>query len=476
MNFESETSLPDKFVAHIRELMGEDRFGAFLEGMKQPAPVSIRLNPLKAQGLRPCANMQPQQVEWCKQGWYLNARPQFTFDPLFHAGVYYVQEASSMFLDHVLRTFVHQPVSMLDLCAAPGGKTTCAFSALPEGSRLMSNEPLHARAQILKENVIKFGSPDIIVTNNYVADYARTPLLFDVILTDVPCSGEGMFRRDPSAVKSWERYGPVPCSKLQDSILESAHIMLKPGGEIVYSTCTYGVLEDEDRIVNFMNNHPGYEVVPHPEILGVTHAPEGSKLPGSMRIWPHISEGDGHFCVHLRKLSGEEGEEAHELPSFTVKKRGKNVRETDAVLSFMKDILNDDAYEKIKTRVGDALLIRGEHAMLPACDEKALGSLTVVKNGLYLGEFKAKGRDFVLVPSNSLALTLRREDIKDSAVISYAYDAPELIRYLKGETLTTEPGAKGYVVITVDGHPLGFGKRSADGMIKNLYPKSWRLL
>lgn len=300
MNFESETSLPDKFVAHIRELMGEDRFGAFLEGMKQPAPVSIRLNPLKAQGLRPCANMQPQQVEWCKQGWYLNARPQFTFDPLFHAGVYYVQEASSMFLDHVLRSFVHQPVSMLDLCAAPGGKTTCAFSALPEGSRLMSNEPLHARAQILKENVIKFGSPDIIVTNNYAADYARTPLMFDVILTDVPCSGEGMFRKDADAIGEWSSQNVEKCQRLQREIVADIWPCLRPGGLLIYSTCTFNRFEDEDNIA-WISQELGAEALEIPVESGWNVVgPLTGNLP-VCRFIPGITRGEGLFMAALRK-------------------------------------------------------------------------------------------------------------------------------------------------------------------------------
>lgn len=475
--------LPEEFINRMKDELSSSGISedGFFESFDATPMKGIRINKQKvsSDGYKDvmehlCPGEVTEAVPWCDCGFYTSSESSGN-SPYYHAGVIYPQEPSAMLPGQTIGAKPGDVV--IDLCAAPGGKACRIAEELKGEGVLIANEISSNRAKALLRNIERMGIPNAVVLNEdpinmrkYLAGTA------DRIIVDAPCSGEGMFRRDPSAVKSWERYGPVPCSKLQDSILESAHIMLKPGGEIVYSTCTYGVLEDEDRIVNFMNNHPGYEVVPHPEILGVTHAPEGSILPGSMRIWPHISEGDGHFCVHLRKLYGEEGEEAHELPSFTVKKRGKNVRETDAVLSFMKDILNDDAYEKIKTRVGDALLIRGEHAMLPACDEKALDSLTVVKNGLYLGEFKAKGRDFVLVPSNSLALTLRREDIKDSAVISYAYDAPELIRYLKGETLTTEPGAKGYVVITVDGHPLGFGKRSADGMIKNLYPKSWRLL
>ena len=292
--------LDREFMAHTRELMGEQRFDAFLQAMRQPAPVSIRLNPLKARGLRPCAAMQPRQVAWCGQGWYLNARPQFTFDPLFHAGVYYVQEASSMFLDHVLRCFVHQPVSMLDLCAAPGGKTTCAFSALPAGSQLMSNEPLRPRAQILKENVIKFGSPRIVVTNNYAADYARTPLMFDVILADVPCSGEGMFRKDAETIGEWSPQNVEKCYKLQREIVADIWPCLRPGGLLIYSTCTFNRFEDEDNVA-WICHELGAEAleIPVEPSWNVTGALSGS-LP-VCRFIPGITCGEGLFMAALRK-------------------------------------------------------------------------------------------------------------------------------------------------------------------------------
>ena len=474
--------LPEQFINRMKEelLSSEVSEDGFFESFDKEALKGIRINKSKVN--EDCyddvlKHLNPDEdimnIPWCDCGFYTKAESSGN-SPYYHAGVIYPQEPSAMLPGQTIGAKPGNVV--IDLCAAPGGKACRIAEELNGEGVLIANEISSNRAKALLRNIERMGIPNAVVLNEdpvnmrqYLAGTA------DKIIVDAPCSGEGMFRRDPSAVKSWERYGPGPCSELQDSILESAHIMLKPGGELVYSTCTFGVLEDEDRIVNFINTHPGYEVIPHPEIAGVTHASSSSKLPGSMRIWPHISEGDGHFCVHLRKPSTDD-DETHELPSYTVKKRGKNVRETEAILAFMKDILTPEAFAVFKARVEDGLLIRGEHAMLPACDEKALGSLTVVKNGLYLGEFKAKGKDLVLVPSNSLALTLRRSELKDSAVISYPYGAPEVTRYLKGETLTSEPGAKGNVVIAVEGYCLGFGKRSADGMIKNLYPKAWRLM
>lgn len=292
--------LPIDFVSDIRSLMGEQRFSIFAEALDQVAPVSIRLNPLKTDGMRIVPQMHPRRVGWCDEGWYLNERPQFTFDPLFHAGGYYVQEAASMFLSHVLHTFVKEPVSMLDLCAAPGGKTTCAFSALPPGSRLMSNEPLRPRAQILKENVIKFGSPDIVVTNNFATDYARTPLMFDVILTDVPCSGEGMFRKDEQSIGEWSRQNVFKCQQLQRQILTDIWPCLRPGGLLIYSTCTFNQHEDEDNVEWICNE---FGAVPL-EIPVETEWHVTGPLVGALpvcRFIPGISCGEGLFMAALRK-------------------------------------------------------------------------------------------------------------------------------------------------------------------------------
>ncbi len=474
--------LPESFINRMKEelLSSEVTEDGFFESFDKEPLKGIRINKVKAgedryeEILKDLSPEEPvMDIPWCDCGFYTKTESSGN-SPYYHAGVIYPQEPSAMLPGQTIGAKPGDIV--IDLCAAPGGKACRIAEELKGEGVLIANEISGNRAKALLRNIERMGIPNAVVLNEDPINMRKFLAgVADKIIVDAPCSGEGMFRRDPSAVKSWEKYGPIPCSELQDTILESADIMLKPGGELVYSTCTYGVLEDEDRIINFINTHPGYEVIPHPEINGVTHASSQGKLPGSMRIWPHISEGDGHFCVHLRKASDSDCA-CNELPSYSVRKRGKNVREMEALLAFMKEILTEDAFAKFKARAEDGLLIRGEHAMLPAVDERALGTLTIVKNGLYLGEFKAKGRELVFAPSNSLALTLKRSELKDSAVISYSYDAPEVTRYLKGETLSTEPGAKGNVVIAVEGFCLGFGKRSADGMIKNLYPKAWRLM
>ena len=180
------TKLPEDFLRQTRLVMGDERFNRFMEAFDEEAPTSIRLNPKKCSSELSCPNPPYECVPWCPEGFYLAGRPQFTFDPLLHAGCYYVQEASSMFVTHILRQFVKSPVTMLDLCAAPGGKSTAARSVLPEGSMLVSNEPMATRAQILLENITKWGWTDCIVTNNFPRDFRKAKTLFDVILCDVP--------------------------------------------------------------------------------------------------------------------------------------------------------------------------------------------------------------------------------------------------------------------------------------------------
>ncbi len=214
---EVEKRLPHAFTDYTRSLFGDSLYHTFLKGLDETAPVSIRLNPFKLAETTHKVNpeLNPQLIPWCKEGYWLDTRPNFTFDPLLHAGAYYVQEASSIFLSHVLQHLVKQPVMALDLCAAPGGKTTCARTSLPAGSFLFSNEPIGKRAQILAENVQKFGHEDVVVTNNYPRDYKKTKLGFDVIIADVPCSGEGMFRKDPQSIEEWSLQNVENCWQLQ---------------------------------------------------------------------------------------------------------------------------------------------------------------------------------------------------------------------------------------------------------------------
>ena len=231
-------NLPQDFEQQIRPLFGDDLYNRLAAALdNDDTPTSVRLNPFKQDGGDVADELKDCCVPWCPTtGRYLKSRPNFTFDPLLHAGTYYVQEASSMFVDHVVRHLIHEPVRMLDLCAAPGGKSTALRAALPEGSLLFSNEPMRTRAQILSENLQKFGHEDVVVTNNYPRDYRKARIPFDAILADVPCSGEGMFRKDEGAREEWSLQNVENCWRMQREIIGDVWDCLRPGGLLVYST------------------------------------------------------------------------------------------------------------------------------------------------------------------------------------------------------------------------------------------------
>ena len=291
--------------------MGAERFERYLESFEEPAPVSIRLNPkkkLEVRGKR-LEVIDGEQVPWCRNGYYLKQRPNFTFDPLLHAGCYYVQEAASMFLDEVLRQqMVNGKLSnckCLDLCAAPGGKSTLLRSALPADSVLYSNEPIRNRASILLENVTKWGYENHIVTNCYPRDYRKAKMKFDLILCDVPCSGEGMFRKDEATIREWSPQNVEKCWQLQREIVADAWACLNEGGFLIYSTCTFNTKENEENIRWIL------EEFDDARVLKIETKPEwnitGSLLKGFdepvYRFIPGISRSEGLFLCVIRKAN-----------------------------------------------------------------------------------------------------------------------------------------------------------------------------
>ena len=253
--------LPAEFTDRMRRLLG-DEYGDFETALLTESQTSLRLNPAKC-------NRRPdyQPVPWCRDAYYLETRPAFTFDPRLHGGAYYVQEASSMFLDYVLRRFVDTPVRYLDLCAAPGGKSTLALSALPAGSLAVCNEVVRNRTHILAENIIKWGYDNTVVTRNTAADFGKLHHYFDVVLVDAPCSGEGMFRKDAQAVTEWSPAQVGVCAERQREILSDVWDALRPGGLLIYSTCTYNREENED-MIHFLCKHCLLYTSPSPRDRG----------------------------------------------------------------------------------------------------------------------------------------------------------------------------------------------------------------
>ena len=367
--------LPADFIRQTRLVMGEERLNRFLEALDEESPTSIRMNPSKG------SLTVGESVPWCPEGYYLEGRPQFTFDPLFHAGCYYVQEAASMFVSHILRQFVKEPVTMLDLCAAPGGKSTAARTVLPEGSLLVSNEPIATRAQILLENITKWGWKDCIVTNNYPRDYRKAKTCFDVILCDVPCSGEGMFRKDPGAISEWSLQNVEKCWRLQREIVADAWECLVPGGLLIYSTCTYNIKENEENVRWIMEEYDAEMLeVPTDPSWGIT----GSLLEGFSapvyRFIPGFTKSEGLFICALRKRG--------------VKNKDCEVRNIMQKIERLKVISLPTPLsthtERVDLPYSEALkYLRGEAIVLPPNTPRGL--VTVTYKGVALGPAKNIG-------------------------------------------------------------------------------------
>ena len=392
--------LPEDFIRETRLVMGEERFNHFMGAFEEEAPVSIRLNPGKVEGGNhnsqfSILNSQFDKVPWCPEGYYLEGRPQFTFDPLFHAGCYYVQEASSMFITHVLRAVanfslftLHSSLHVLDLCAAPGGKSTAAISVLPEGSALVSNEPVPTRAQILLENITKWGWPNCTVTNNYPRDFRKAKAKFDIILCDVPCSGEGMFRKDPNAISEWSLQNVEKCWRLQREIVTDAWECLNPGGIIIYSTCTFNIKENEENVRWMMEELDAEPVtIPTDPSWNIT----GSLLPGFdapvYRFIPGFTRGEGLFMAVLQ----------HRGTVPCVSKERQRLNRTGTVSSVLPSALKrltsdlpEGDYPQTDLPYHEALkYLRGEALILPPDTPK--GIITVTYKGYPLGPVKNIG-------------------------------------------------------------------------------------
>lgn len=315
------TQLPIDFTDMARRTMGEERFDSYLKAFETDAPVSIRLNPEKAKEL----TADGERVPWCRNAYYLPQRPNFTYDPLLHAGCYYVQEAGSMFLDTVMQQWVPDaPVVMIDFCAAPGGKSLLARTALAAGSVMFSNEPMRNRANILAENVEKWGYADHFVTNNFPRDYRRAKMIADVVLCDVPCSGEGMFRKDEATIREWSMQNVEKCARLQREIVADAWSCLADGGLFIYSTCTFNTHEDEENI-QWMLDELGAEVLPVK--VDAAWNITGSLLDGFSqpvyRFIPGISKGEGLFLCVLRK--GGAWQQGQSLKSLRKSQQNLNI-------------------------------------------------------------------------------------------------------------------------------------------------------
>ncbi|MGL5787975.1 MAG: methyltransferase RsmF C-terminal domain-like protein [Bacteroidales bacterium] len=455
--------LPKDFIKQTIDILGEDQFRDFETGLNEEAPVSIRINGKKASFDELSYLPIAEKVKWSDTGFYLRERPSFTFDPLFHAGCYYVQEASSMFIEQAIRTYANRPLTYLDLCAAPGGKTTLAYSLLPEGSMVVCNEIMRNRSNILAENMTKWGADRVIVTNNSSEDYSVLTHTFDVILTDVPCSGEGMFRKDPVAIEEWSADNVDMCAVRQRGIIDQIWQTLKPGGLLIYSTCTYNTAENEEN-VHYIAETYGAEVLPvntdnYPEVTGgLTY-----DYP-VYRFMPHKTKGEGFFMAVLRKPDDEIC-----MPYKLKEKKGKSKKSSKDVIIKTPDYLYDWLLHKndfeIVTVNESFIAIPKSYIDLYRAIQ---ANLKIVKAGIDIAQ--QKGKD--MIPDHALALS---PELNREMFIEEEVSEEKAIQYLRKEAIAlNDETPRGYVLITYKSKPLGWMKNIGN-RANNLYPQEWRI-
>lgn len=454
--------LPKEFQIRMEKMLGEE-YPAFLESYEKEKYQALRVNPLKVNEEEfVCrAPFTLKAVPWAEHGYYYGKEDQPGKHPYHEAGVYYIQEPSAMAPAEYLG--VRPGERVLDLCAAPGGKSTQIGASLKGEGIFIANEIHPTRAKILSENIERMGIQNALVTNETPESLAEYFIeYFDRILVDAPCSGEGMFRKNEDAGAEWSPENVVLCAKRQAGILDCAASMLRPGGRIVYSTCTFAPDENEGSVSRFLLRHPEFFIVKVEKRNGMSGGvPEWTKNPAkgiedTIRLWPHKLEGEGHYLAVLEK--SKEAESGYRGYCKNGEQEGLKEKDCKEYLEFSEQFL--------KKKLTGTLLKFGDQIYLAPEGTPTLKGLKVLRPGLHLGTAK-KNR---FEPSHALALALNPADVKYSVDLSS--DGSEIRSYLNGQTLNRE-GEKGWYLITVDGYSTGWGKM-AGGIIKNHYPKGLR--
>ncbi|AWB44175.1 rRNA cytosine-C5-methyltransferase [Paenibacillus sp. CAA11] len=504
-------SLPPLFLDRMQRLL-KDEYNAFLASYEKPRFAGIRVNTLKISrdAFFTLSPFSLRPVPWCETGFYIDEGLKPGKHPYYHAGLYYIQEPSAMAPAEALD--VQPGDRVLDLCAAPGGKSTQIAARLQGEGLLVTNDISAERTKALAKNIELYGVRNAIVLNETPERIAKAfPHFFNKILIDAPCSGEGMFRKDEDMARQWEKHSVEKCSLMQRDILQSAARLLSPGGTIVYSTCTFAPEEDEGQIASFLKQHEDFEVIPLPEAWGIASGRPEWLQPSDLdtewtqadqealartadtgRLWPHRIEGEGHFVAVLRHTG-----EAHEAttdkavnesvkPGAVRRKEQAAARGRGGKRDSRQAPSQDELLRAWKHFCDNHLAGQPEHAGHPVwfgsqlylapLEAERLSGLKTVRPGWYVGSVK-NGR---FVPAQPLAAALRPEEA--GRVLKLSSEEGEAVRYLKGETLQVpqerlqcQAGmeAKGYILVCVDGYSLGWGKWQ-DGMLKNEYPPGWR--
>ncbi len=444
-------SLPAAFEKQIRADLG-DESDRFLESLRLPSPVSIRYNILK----KAAQNVDLEQVAWCKDGYYLSERPIFTLDPAFHAGAYYVQEASSMFVAEAVRQTIdlERDVVGIDLCAAPGGKTTLLASLLSKHSLLLANEVIKSRVEVLKENVTKFGLSNTIICNHEVENLEKLAGFFDFVLADAPCSGEGLFRKDAAAAGEWSPEAVQHCAARQRRILSEAAKLLKQDGVFLYSTCTYNDAENSENVAWLIQEFD-FELIrlQLPVEWNIVEKTHG------YQFYPHRTKGEGFFLSALRKKSASaeiiipknlKFSNLQKLPQAQVEILKPYFLFPDEFSFFLKH--NQEIVAVCTSQISNIQLIDA------ALQRKSLG--------LEIGSFK--GKDFI--PSHALALSVEIHPDLHSVEL----DKATALKFLKKEEIAPTNAPKGWLLVRYEGLNLGWIKNLGNRS-NNYLPKEFKI-
>lgn len=472
--------LPVAFVEEMRELFGKlpgvsvSELPAFLESLQQERSYGLRRNPLKYTKEEFEAEMpfSLREVPWAEEGYFYDSEQLPGKSPYHEAGAFYIQEPSAMIAAELLGAEPGECIA--DLCAAPGGKSTQIAGKMQGRGLLVCNEYVAARAGILAQNMERMGVANCVILKESADRCAeRFPLFFDRVLVDAPCSGEGMFRKEEQAVSQWSPENVAMCAVRQREILEQAARMVRPGGVLVYSTCTFSEAEDEAVIRDFLAEHG--EFYAEEEILTETLLRAGvcpGAERGTVRMWPHKLRGEGHFAARLRR-EGPEGKEETERRSRTKERRSgnrkrqsvKERKETAKQRNVFQEFCGQYLEKGYRLRLEESgrFVWRGERLFVEPELFPDPGNLRIERGGLYLGEAK-KGR---FEPSHTWAMTLKKEDV----VQWLELENP--LAYLRGEMQANE-GHRGWLLMLFRGRPLGWGKAGGT-MVKNHYPKGLRV-
>lgn len=450
-------TLNPAFCTMMIDLLGETEASQLFDALEQDAPTSIRLSRYKTSEV-----IMPElgaSVPWSERGYYLASRPIFTGNSSFHSGAFYVQEASSMLLDCIKPLLGTEPITALDLCAAPGGKSTLLLDMMPEGSLLISNEIVKHRANILAENLQKWGNPHSIVTSTSPDQLAKLGATFDLLLVDAPCSGEGMFRKDLAARSEWSENSPAMCAKRQKDILSDIWGTLKDKGLLVYSTCTMNRLENED-ILAFVVEDLGAEAVSLGEIGNGVWLSPFSAYP-CYRMMPHRTKGEGLFMAVLRKTVGEDT-------------RGHKGRAKSHIKQQPKTVIPQEVYTYLREPSDFVWELRNDelsaypHSIIPVLKQLQDLRIPILTAGVPIATIKGKS----IIPHTALALSTA---LSVDAFERVELEDHQVVPYLSREAIQLDSNlAPGIKIVQHRGLPLGFVKHLGNRS-NNLYPQEWRI-